>query len=140
MSKATAVQDPEQEPSQETAPVKLTRDELRAALLGKPAAPKSVLITVFGVEIELRQPTLAAIMKTREESGGTAARAVGMIIEYAYVPGTDDHVFEDTDRDQILQWPFGEDLTLINQSIADLTGIDITAAMEDLEDPLGDSS
>ena len=116
-----------------------TRDELRAILIGSTPKGKSKLIEVFGVELELRQPTLAAIMQTRDETD-TAQRAVGMIIEYAFVPGTDEHVFEDTDAEFILRWPFGEDLTKINAAIAELTGIDIGAAEEALVDPLAGSS
>ena len=119
--------------------VALTRDELRAILIGSTPKGKSKVVDVFGCTIELRQPTLAAIMKTREVAD-TAQRAVDMIIEYAYVPGTDEHVFEDTDSEFILRWPFGEDLTKINAAIAELTGIDIAAAEEALVDPLAESS
>lgn len=115
----------------------LTRDELRAALLGDAPKPESKIITMFGVELELRQPNLGAILKTREE-GDNITRAIDMIIEYSYVPGTDDHVFEDTDRDAMMKWPFGPDLAALNAAIAELTGIDIDAAVEALrDDPLG---
>ncbi len=111
----------------------LTRDEIRAVLLGKTPLAKSKLITVFGVEIELRQPTLASIMTTREIED-PKVRATEMIIKYAYVPGTEEYVFENTDREMILRWPFGEDLLLLQQTITDLTGLDIDAAKEDLEE------
>ena len=114
----------------------LTRDELRDALLGTAPKPDSRIIMMFGVELELRQPNLGAIMKAREETD-QATRAVDMIIEYAFVPGTDDHVFEMTDRDTIKNWPFGPDLTRLNAAIAELTGVDIEAAVEGLrDDPL----
>ena len=116
----------------------LTRDELRTALLGNAPKPDSKLITMFGVEIELRQPNLGAILKTRAEVDD-ATRAIDMIMEYAYVPGTNDHIFEDTDRAAMMNWPFGKDLATLNQAIADLTGIDIDAAVEELSnDPLDD--
>ncbi len=116
-----------------------TRQELRDALIGSTPKGKTKVIEVFGVEIELRQPTLAAIMKARE-TGDTAQRAAEMIIEFAYVPGTSTHVFEDTDRDRILLWPFGEDLTRLNAAIAELSGVNIDDAEEDLKDPLEGSS
>lgn len=119
-------------------PVALTRDELRAALLGNAPKPDSKLIMLFGVEIELRQPSLGAILKTRTDSDDTT-RAIDMIIEYAYVPGTDDHVFEDTDRAVMMTWPFGPDLATLNTAIAELTGVDIDIAVEELsKDPLDD--
>ncbi len=114
----------------------LTRDELRLALLGNAPKPESKVITMFGVEIELKQPSLGAILRARDE-GDETTRAIDMIIEYAFVPGTNDHVFEDVDRDTIKNWPFGADLTLLNTTIAELTGVDIDAAAEDLrQDPL----
>ncbi len=116
----------------------LTRDEIRAALLGKTPDAKSVLITVFGVALELKQPSLGSIMDTRENDDAKA-RAADMIVKYAYVPGTNDLVFEDTDREMILRWPFGEDLLALQQAITDLTGLDIDSAMEDLrENPLAE--
>ncbi len=113
-----------------------TRDEIRAKLLGKTPLAESKMISLYGIEIELRQPTLEAILKSRDIDDNVA-RAVDMIIEYAYVPGTDDHVFETADREMILRWPFGKDLQTLNEAIADLTGVDIAAAMEDMKrDPL----
>ncbi len=133
MSEAQA-EVPEDETSDMAKPV--TRDEIRAVLLGKTPLAKSMLITVYGCEIELRQPTLASIMSTREIDD-PKIRATEMIIKYAYVPGTDDYVFEDTDRDAILKWPFGEDLLTLQQAITELTGLDIDAAKEELgKDPL----
>ncbi len=120
---------------EEAAP-SLTRNELRDALLGSVPKPESKVIEMFGVDIELRQPSLGAIMKARE-TGDQATRAVEMIIEYAFVPGTDDHVFDAADSDVIKNWPFGKDLARLNDAVAELTGVDIEAAIEDLKnDPL----
>lgn len=115
-----------------TKPETLTRDDIRAVLLGKTPLAKSKIITIYGVELELRQPTLASIMTTREIED-PKVRATEMIIKYAYVPGTDEYVFEDTDREAILKWPFGEDLLTLQQAITDLTGLDIDKVKEDLE-------
>ncbi len=131
---------PQEVPESKTVPkVAPTRQELRDALIGSTPKGKSKLVEVFGVEIELKQPNLAAIMRARE-TGDTAQRAAEMIIEFAFVPGTNTHVFEDTDRDRILLWPFGEDLSRLNGAIAELTGVNIEGAEEDLKDPLEGSS
>lgn len=122
----------------EDAKATLSRDELRTALLSAVPKPDSKIITMFGVELELRQPNLGAIMKTREKANETT-RAIDMIIEYSFVPGTNDHVFEATDHDMIKNWPFGPDLARLNAAIAELTGVDIEAAVEGLRhDPLED--
>lgn len=110
----------------------MTRDELRAVLIGKTPLAKSEVIEVFGVKLELRQPTLKSIMDAREIED-SATRAVSMIIKYAYVPGTDDLIFEDTDAELILRWPFGEDLLKLQETITELTGLDIETAKEDLK-------
>ncbi|MEE8599296.1 MAG: hypothetical protein V3S69_07320 [Dehalococcoidales bacterium] len=124
----------------EKALVPMTRDEMRAKLLGDKHLAKTTLVTLFGVELELRQPTLGAILASREV-GDVKVRTTDVFINYAYVPGTDERVFEDTDRDLILNWPFTEELVQVQEAIADLTGIDLGAAEEDLEiDPLEDSS
>ena len=125
-----------QTPTQEKKAPAPTRDEIRAKLLGKTPLAETKMISLYGMDIELRQPTLEAILKSRDIDDNVA-RAVDMIIEYAFVPGTDDHVFETADREMILRWPFGKDLQTLNEAIADLTGVDIAAAMEDMKrDPL----
>jgi len=117
--------------------VKATRDEMRSKLLSK-HKPKAELITVFGVDVEFRQPTLEAILNARDNDD-VKSRTVDMIIQYAYVPGTDEQVFETPDREQILKWPFGEDMLKVQQTITKLTGVDINDAEKELKsDPLGE--
>jgi len=118
---------------------KTTRNELRTKLLSSHKA-KSVLINVFGAEVEIKQPTLASILaaQTVEDE---KTRSVDMIIEYAYVPGTNERVFEKADKAAILEWPFGEDLIAIQNAISAMTGVDITNAEEDmLTSPLKEQS
>jgi len=106
------------------------RNKLRTKLLSSHKA-KSTTIEVFGGEVEVRQPTLATILAANETTD-MKVRSVDMIIEYTYVPGTNEHVFEKADRDAILAWPFGEDLIALQTAISTMTGIDIEAAEEDL--------
>ncbi len=117
-----------------------TRDEMRGRLLGSETKPQSEMITLFGVEVELRQPTFASMLDLREIAD-TKTRTIEMIVQYAFVPDTDEHVFEDTDRDIILGWPFGEDVLEVQNAIARLSGIDIEALEERLlRDPLSEQS
>src|SRR6188474_2164490 len=108
------------------------RDALRAKILGKTHQPKKELITVFGVEFELRQPSLAAILNARE-SKSLIDQVVDMIIDHAFVPGTDERLFESTDRELIKVWPFGEDLITLQRAIAKLSGVNIGEAEEQLK-------
>jgi len=119
--------------------VPLTRDQIRAALIGKKHEGNSEIVTLFGVEIEFRQPTLGAILDAREDAD-EKTRTTDVFIKYAYVPGTQELVFEDTDRQTILEWPFNDDLIEVQKVVAKLTGIDLSdilAAEEELaENPL----
>jgi hypothetical protein len=117
----------------------LSRKEIRAKLLGDKHSPKSKLISLWGIDIELRQASLKDILQA-QQTDDDVANAVRMIIRYAYVPGTDERVFEEADRDTILGWPFGQELVDLQMAIAELTGVDISKAEEELkENPLKDS-
>jgi len=117
---------------------KLDRKAIRAALLGKRHEPKSKIINIWGIDLELRQASLSTMLDA-QVSEDTKVNAVNMIIRYSYVPGTDELVFEDTDRDEILSWPFGEELQLLQDTVMELTGVDIDGAEEELkENPLKD--
>lgn len=125
---------------EETPLTALTRDEIRAALFSTKHKVRRKPMTLFGVEIELEQPTLKSILAARGEED-VEKRTVDTFLHYAYVPGTKELIFEETDRQMILDWPFSQDLITIQETIADLTGIDIGDAVEELKtDPLDDSS
>lgn len=118
----------------------MNRDEIRKALVGTKHKGNSELISLFGVEIELRQPTLGAIIEARSDDD-EKTRTTDIFINYAFVPGTDEKVFEDTDRAQILNWPFSDDILKVQLAIAKLTGVDVSEAVEEINaDPLEDSS
>ncbi len=119
--------------------VALTRDAIRAALVGSRQEGASRAIKLFGIDIELRQPTFKSIMEARIEGDG-ATRAIDMIIKYAYVPGSEERIFEEGDIPQMEEWPFGPDLVAIQNAIVEMTGIDIAVeeATEELKDPLAE--
>lgn len=122
------------------AAVPLTRDQIRAELIGKKHKGKTKLVTLFGVEIELRQPTLATILDARDIES-ERDRTASVFINYAYVPGTDERVFEDTDKESILNWPFAEELIAVQEAIGELTGVDLKEIEAELKaDPLEEPS
>lgn len=106
-----------------------TRGQLRDALLGNAPKPLTKEITLFGFQVELHQPTLGSILEAQSIED-EKKRSVNMIIEYAYVPGTNETIFEPADAEMILQWPFGDELVTLQLAIAELTGVD-TKNMED---------
>ncbi len=124
----------------EVAAIPLTRDQIRAALLGKTPEAKVVSITAFGITMDLRQPRFGDIMDAREEPN-PAKRAADLIAQYACVPGTNELIFEDSDIEMMLRWPFGEELVELQNAIAKLTGLDITGAEDEIKaDPLKEPS
>ena len=135
MSEVTEAQDAVEE--EVVAPEGLTRDQIRTAVFAD-QKPDTRVVRLFGTFVELHQPTLGAILDARDE-GDERTRTADVFIRYAYVPGTNDRVFQDEDRDLILNWPFTEDLVRIQEIIAELTGVDLQAAIAEMKaDPLGD--
>lgn len=102
----------------------MTRDELRAKLFSAKKY-KSEIITLFGAEIEIRQPSLGGILE-QQESEDRKAGLINSLTRFCYVPGTDELVFELGDAEAILNMPFGDDVVALNKAIENLTGIDVT--------------
>ena len=112
------------------------RNKLREKLLSSHQGEVKAL-NVFGVDIELRQPSLGDILSVKD-SATDEDRAAELVIQYAYVPGTDERIFEKADKANILNWPFGKDIQRLQRAVVELTGIDIEAAEKDLKaDPSG---
>jgi hypothetical protein len=108
------------------------RDDLRSALSATPAF-KSTKVVVDGREIEIREPTVkdrAAIFRAAKIPGtgefDNARVQVEAVMACAFVPGTQEKVFEVADLDMLLAQPVGgwfDDLqvaamTFINGSAA----------------------
>lgn len=107
------------------------RDNIRTEIF-KNAKPLSIEMTFFGAEIELKQPSMKAIMDAQSLEDKSLAGAM-MVIRYAFVPGTNDRVFDDADIALIQDMPFGSDMALLNENITKLTGIDIEAEVKNSE-------
>lgn len=117
----------------ESAPKKLTRDEMRAQIFG--SKPKSVVVDDFyGTSVELRQPTLQVALQQR--NAPEDERVFFMLTDYAFVPETDEKLFEPEDVDALRSLPFGNDFTRLMDSINSLLGIkpqEVEAAIADAE-------
>jgi len=107
------------------APIK--RDDVRKKIFGNTLKGSREIITLFGAEIEIRQPTLGMILEAQQEVDRRKA-LVRILVNYCFVPGTDDHVFDETDEETILQLPFGPELTKLNEVIARMTAINVASA------------
>lgn len=110
------------------ADVAAKREAIRTAIFT--SKPKSKKLEVFGVEIELRQPSLGVILNNQNVSAEDRPRAVAdMLIRFAYVPDSSIRVFEDVDVDGILGLPFGSEMQKIQEAINELT--DVAAKVEE---------
>ena len=102
------------------------RNQIRTTILSSKTR-KRELITLFGAKVEVCQPSMDEVLdlQTLEDSKKMAAH---MIINYVYVPGTNEKVFEEADVAGILELPFGEDLARLQEAITKMTSIDVKAA------------
>jgi hypothetical protein len=110
-----------------------TRDELRARIFG--SKPKSVVVDDFyGATVEIRQPTLKIALQQRHAP--EEERVFFMLTDYAFVPGTDEKLFEPGDVDSLRELPFGGDFTRLMEAINTLLGIkpqEVDAAIKEAE-------
>lgn len=102
------------------------RDELRAKLLAT-KRPKTIPVEFFGEKIELRQPTLGDILRARDNTD-TKSAVVDILVSYAYIPGTDEKIFESGDGDALLEMPFGGDFIAVTKALETLTAVNFLAA------------
>lgn len=117
-----------------------SREDIRATLIGSTPKPKSKEVTVFGCTFDIVQPSFGSILAGNEIED-QKKRGAQMIIDYAFVSGTNEQLFEDTDMDFILRWPFGQEILDLQNAIAELTGLDIEIAEEDIkQNPLEEQS
>ena len=99
-----------------------TRDSIRAGILGTNNF-RSEVMSLFGQKVEIRQPSLDAAMKMADHLDGSSNALVNFMIEYCYVPGTNQKVFEEGDREVIKGLPFGPDVQKFQSIALELAGI-----------------
>lgn len=102
------------------------RETIRAATLGRKSTFDSRLVKLDGpdgtpLEVEVRAPSVRARgailrkagMLATEKPGGEAKQLlvehmqVEAVLQLSYVPGTNQRIFEETDREAMLEWPAG---------------------------------
>ncbi len=116
----------------------MSRNELRAQIFAAKELKREI-ITFFGAEIELRQPTLGDILTVRDSDDRQAA-VVGILMNYAYVPGSDEKVFEEGDAATILEMPWNSDFTKLNSALERLTDINFNEGADASKKTLGATS
>lgn len=136
--------EPEAEPVVETLAQAITktmsRDDIRKILIGNTPTARSEIITIFGVTMEMRQPPLSDVLGT-VIGDNTKKQVAYFVINYCYMPGTTERIFESSDEAAILKWPFGPDFMRLQDLVTELMGVDVSEEEEQLkESPLAEQS
>ncbi len=112
---------------------KSQRDEIRAKIFAEENTRfKTKEIELFGTKVDIRQPSLGTILKAKEDEDRQKA-IVRLLIDFCFVPGTDEKVFEQEDGEKILAMPFDQNLLEVNNAIEELTNINILEQEKNLE-------
>lgn len=97
------------------------RERIRAEVF-KSRKPASKVITFMGEKIELRQPTLGSIIDASNQENRQAG-IIDTLVNYAFVPGTDELVFEETDAPSFKAMPFGADFQRVAKTLEEITEV-----------------
>lgn len=103
-----------------------TRSEIRAKVFSGKNKPKTKEVTFFGTVIGIRQPTLGEALAIAEASstpGVSKSAIVQALITYAYIPGTETRVFEDTDVPALEKLPWGADFLRVSRALEELSEV-----------------
>lgn len=106
------------------------RDRIRSQIFG--AKPQVEKTSIFGASVDLREPPMSVVLDFQASDDRKAAVAM-MLINYVYVPGTDEPVFDEADVEGIMALPFGKDISALQTKILALLGVSPTA--EDKSQP-----
>lgn len=111
---------------------KAIRDAIFADENRKPARRA---VTLFGQKVEIKQPTLSQIAKLGQASADSKIPPiVRIMIEYIYIPGSEEKVFDPGDAEQLAAMPSGKWLSDLNEAIEKLTGVDVKDAEKNSEE------
>ena len=82
-------------------------------------------VDLFGTTVEVRQPSVGQILRAQDAKDSKNA-LIRIMVDYCYVPGTGEKVFEKGDEEEIMSWPVGKWFTDVNNAISELTDISIS--------------
>lgn len=114
-----ATPEPASESATESAVV--SRAQARARIFASKKL-RSERFDFFGIEVELRQPTFGAVMDVQANKDREAG-IIQTLVDQAYVPGTNEKLFEPADVDQFLEMPFGADFIRVTEALEKLTEV-----------------
>lgn len=101
-----------------------TRDSIRESIFNRIADRQTKACKLLGAEIELRQPNVAEILALAQETPSV----INILIQFAYVPGTETKVFEPADAEMLAQLPFSDEIRTLLDTFTSLSQIDVSTA------------
>ena len=105
------------------------KDSLREKFFS-PKNFKRKKIKLFDVSLEVRQPSvkqLNELWEVKDDKGNAQNAAVRLIIEYAYLPGSDTKLFDESDYDGLMAMPYGDWVTEFQDAWLKVSGLDKSA-------------
>ena len=107
-----------------------TRDGLRAKVFSGNKEEHQLVIN--GAEVEVKAPNLGEVMELQNKMQADGKSGiVSLLLNFCYVPGTDEKIFEPEDEEAILAMEIGPWVADLTKIIAKITGISLQ--MEELE-------
>lgn len=99
----------------------MSRDAIRAALFNQ--KPRTIEVTAAGVKLEMRQPSINEMLSLLDIED-KKAQIVFFLIQYCYVPGTNEKVFEPSDQESLLAMPSNATWARLQAAFSELTDLD----------------
>ena len=113
--------------STSTTPPAFDRAASRATIFSANAmAKKSIVLPFYGAQIELRQPAIGELEGLSD--GDTSIPIVNILVRHAYVPGTDEKMFDFADTEQLKLLPFNDEMKAVSEAIGQLTNVQVSVA------------
>jgi len=104
------------------------KDKIRSAIFSSNNFERRE-VSMFGNIIEIRQPSVAQLQTLLDTSSESKKNAsILSLIEFSYVPGTDDKVFDIADYDGLLNLPMGAWFTEFNTAWSELSDLNMEEA------------
>lgn len=109
------------------------RNKLREKIFSS-SAKQTEIIDFMGEQVELHQPTIGEIADLEQKSRDETRRETisSSLIQYCFVPGTNERVFKMEDKELIINLP-ATVLTEFNKAFAKLTNVDLEEVEKNLE-------
>lgn len=107
----------------------MTEAKLARQTIFADSKPKTAKVTFRGVDLELRQPSVTEFLNAQSNPEGeerSASKAtIRMIVQFAYLEGTNDRVFEPSDVGVLEEMPMSGEFFRLIQAMNDLLDIKV---------------